>query len=186
MKSALIGTLTALITVIVAPTAGNAGSVPPAALIGKSVMVSWDEARLQRVVGEANFRSVSAVHNLSIYISSAGRVFSRQTITIGSRSGSGYQVAGEGRPQAARVPSFSGQTMTFYAPMQSGGIRRQIIVFDASFTSCTLTASFAKEPGKAAGITGSIINPQNLVEIQSIIVSNAKCSVQNGNVFGGA
>jgi len=74
--------------------------------------------------------------------------------------------------------------MTFFAPMQSAGIRRQIIEFHGNFTSCIATISFAKEPGGPTAITRSIID-KRMVEIQSITASNANCSVQNGNVFGG-
>ena len=51
----------------------------PAALRGNSVVVAWQEVRLQRNVGELDFRSVQASHSLSLYVSSVGRVFSRMT-----------------------------------------------------------------------------------------------------------
>src|SRR5882757_330161 len=83
----------ALIVMLLATQAHAADA--PAALKGKSVVVAWTETRQQRHVGEPNFRSVDASHNLSIYISTAGRVFSRQTNSTRAGSGATEQVSGE-------------------------------------------------------------------------------------------
>ena len=175
-------TAATLLACIFVPIAAQAAS-PPAALLGKSVILTWSEVRQQRNVGDQNFRSVNASHNLSMYISVAGRVFSRQTIRTGAGSGSADQISGA--PATHVVPSFAGQTMTVFHPFRSGGMRRQVIVFDAGFANCNATIGFAKEVGRATAITTSVIDKQHLVEMQSISVSNARCSVQSGNVFGG-
>ena len=49
----------------------------PKALWGKSVVLTWTETRQQRVVGQPNFYSVNGSDGTSIYISTAGRIFSR-------------------------------------------------------------------------------------------------------------
>ena len=62
-----------------------AGALPaaaadaPTALYGKSVVVTWNEARVQRNLGDKNFRPVFGNQKLSLYISSTGRVFNRFT-----------------------------------------------------------------------------------------------------------
>jgi hypothetical protein len=61
----------------------HALEAPPQQLLGKSIVVTWSENRVQRVVGEANFREVDASHSMSVYIGSSGRVFSRLTNTTG-------------------------------------------------------------------------------------------------------
>lgn len=154
----------------------------PAALLGKSIVLTWSETRQQRTVGEQNFRSVNASHHLSMYVSGAGRVFVRQTIRTGSGTGSGDQVSGS--PESHVVPSFAGQTMTLFSPFRSGGMRRHDITFDAAFSGCTATVAFAKEVGRETAITGSLIDKRHLVEMQSISVANVTCAVQSGNVFG--
>src|SRR5215470_12376663 len=87
-----ISAATLLILAIV-PTGARAAPAS-AALLGKSVVLTWSETRLQRRLGDQNFRSVNASHNLSMYISSAGRVFVRQTIRTRAGAGSGDQVSG--------------------------------------------------------------------------------------------
>ena len=153
----------------------------PAVLLGKSVVLTWSETRLQRRLGDQNFRSVNASHNLSMYISSAGRVFVRQTIRTRAGVGSGDQVSDS--PQSHVVPSFVGRRMTLFSPFRAGGMRRHVITFDAAFDTCTATVAFAKEAGRETAITGSLIDKQHLVEMQSIAVANVTCVVQNGNVF---
>jgi hypothetical protein len=154
----------------------------PAALLGKSIVLTWSEMRQQRILGEQNFRSVNASHNLSVYVSVAGRVFVRQTIRTRAGTGSGDQVSGS--PESHVVPSFVGRTMTLFSPFRSGGMRRQVITFDAAFTTCAATVAFAKETGRQTAITGSLIDKRHLVEMQSISVANVTCAVHDGNVFG--
>ena len=152
-------------------------------LFGKSVIVTWTESRSQRHVGEAEFYNVTASHKLSIYVSTQGRVFSRQINQV-NRVGSGKsdQVAGQRNgPEAVRTPSFSGQTMTIVAASQ-GGARRMIVNFDAGFSSCSSSGGTGFEAGKTR-IAFSPITKKN-VEMRSVSTSNGSCTVQSGNVLG--
>jgi hypothetical protein len=103
----------------------------PKELYGKSIIVSWGENRIQREVGEASFRSVSAQHEFRVYISTAGRLFSRLTNSTRRGAGSRQEVGGAG---ATRVASqFQGQTMTLI--VRGGNHARQISAnFDGSFS----------------------------------------------------
>src|SRR5215472_16156469 len=65
-----------------------AHAAPPQQLVGKSVVVTWNESRIQRTVGQAEFRSVQASHVMSLYVGESGRVFSRLTNTTRAGSGS--------------------------------------------------------------------------------------------------
>ncbi len=171
-----------LLTLAITPIGARAAPAP-AALLGKSIVLTWSETRQQRRLGDQNFQSVNAGHNLSMYISTAGRVFVRQTIRTGLGTGSGDQVSGS--PQSQVVPSFAGQTMTLASPFRSGGMRRHVTTFDAAFNACTATVAFVKDVGRETAITGSLIDRQHLFEMQSIAVTNVTCAVQNGNVFAG-
>jgi len=159
-----------------------AAASAPEPLRGKSIVVTWSEARVQRHVGEANFRQVNASHNLSVYVSAVGRVFNRLTNTTRAGTGATEQVAGsEG---AKRVPSFSGRSMDLYAPFRSGGMRHVVVEFDAAFGSCSAKVTYAKPPGTTISIADSPITKKP-VEFQSLTPGAASCSISSGNVFGG-
>jgi hypothetical protein len=160
-------------------TQSYAGGAPEQ-LKGKSIVMNWTESRQQKNPGWSDFRTVNASHKLSIYVSTQGRVFSRQTNSTVRGSGSIEQVAGESG--ATRTPSFSGQTMTLTGASK-GGARRFIIDFDAGFTSCNAKASTGFESGKTKISLSPVIH--QYVEIKSVTTSGESCSVQSGNVLGG-
>jgi len=178
----LMAAAAAAVTLAAAPaTAAEA----PAALRGKSVVLSWNEMRVQRNVGQAEFRTVQASHSMSLYISSAGRVFSRMTFATRAGSAARDQVSGSA-PQSgapARVPSFNGRTLTIYQPYRGvGGMRRVTIDFDESFGGCSAKVIHAKEEGKESSIGFSPIT-KVYIEFKSATASGETCSVKAGNVF---
>ncbi|MBI5320493.1 hypothetical protein [Bradyrhizobium sp.] len=153
-------------------------AAPPSQLMGKSVVVNWSETRSQRHVGETEWRSVNATHSLSVYISTAGRAFTRQVNSTRSGSGTLDRVAGEGNVHT----SFDGQSMTVIRENR-GGARRIVVRFDGGFAGCTASAGTGFESGKSS-ISMSPIT-KKLVEIRSVSVGGVSCSVQAGNVLGG-
>jgi hypothetical protein len=158
-----------------------AHAAPPTLLSGKSVVIAWNETRVQRNVGDPSFRTVNARHELSVYVSSAGRVFSRLHNSTGAGSAATDQVHGAGG--ATRVPSFSGQAMTIFAPFQAGGMRRVSVDFDAGFGGCSAKVTYAKQEGVARSVSRSPITKQ-MIEFESVNPGVASCSVKSGNVFG--
>src|SRR5215211_4499710 len=122
---------TSLLVMLLATQAHAAGA--PEALKGKSVIVTWTETRQQRHVGEPNFYSVNASASLSVYISTAGRAFSRRTNSTRAGSGSIERAPGEGGEE--RRAQFAGQTMTLIG-VTTGGAYRTSVDFDPNFTSC--------------------------------------------------
>ena len=164
-----------------------AGAGPPAQLLGKSVVATWDESRIQRNVGESQFRPVHASHTISVYVGASGRVFSRLTITTRAGTGSSDQVQGQAGSSPnfrARVPSFTGRSMILFMPFSQGGMRRLIVDFDAGFTTCTARVSHAKQEGASTSYARSLIT-KRMVEFQSSTTSGEACSVRSGNVFAG-
>jgi hypothetical protein len=138
----------------------------------------------QTVIALTISSAVQGSHKLMIYVSTAGRVFSRQINTVGGRSGTMDQVAGEGSgPYPVRIPSFNGQTMTVIGVGQGGASRTQI-TFDSSFTSCTAKTMVGFEAGKT-NITLSPIT-QRKVETRSVQIGAVSCSMQSGNVLDGS
>lgn len=162
-----------------------AGDAQPQ-LRGKSVTVSWSESREQRNVGQAEFRAVNASHRMSIYVSTSGRVFSRMTNTTRRGTASTAQVEGEG-PRSptgrARVPAFSGRSMTMFLPFTQAGMRRLDVTFDDGFNGCSAKVVYAREQGASTSTAFSPIT-KRMIEFKSIAASGETCTVSNGNVFG--
>jgi hypothetical protein len=158
----------------------------PEAVKGKSVIVTWAETRQQRYIGEPNFYSVAAGHNLSIYVSTAGRVFGRLTNSTRAGSGTAEQVPGEsGGAYGTRTTLFDGQTLTVIGVAKGGGGARRILIeFDASFASCSARVASGFESGKSSVVLSMIT--KKYVETKSVTTSGASCSVKSGNVLAGA
>jgi hypothetical protein len=177
----MIRTLAGLLLCLAGALPAAAAPDAPAALHGKSVVVTWSEARVQRNLGDKNFRPVFGNQKLSVYISSAGRVFNRFTNATRAGTGSTEQVAGSGG--ANRVPSFEGQSMHVMMPFESGGARHVDVEFSATFGDCSAKVSHEPLPGKAHSLGFSPIT-KKWIEFESIAPLDPKCALQDGNVFG--
>jgi hypothetical protein len=153
----------------------------PDALRGKSVILSWSETRQQRHVGEPSFYPYNASVSLTVYVSTAGRVFSRRTTS--TRAGAGTIERAPGGSAGQGKALFGGQTMTLIG-VTMGGAYRTSVDFDASFTSCSGRVVLAFQSGRTS-ITLSPISKRYL-EIKSTTVSGMSCSIRAGNVLAGA
>lgn len=155
---------------------------PPKPLFGKSIVVAWTEARIQRPVGETTYRGVNGSHSLSVYVSSTGRVFNRFTNISQTGTRSNEQVAGsEG---ATRVPSFDGRNLSILMPFRSGGARKISVEFAAAFGSCKANVMYEAPPGTTHSI-GFNAYTKRMIELRHIVPNEATCSIQDGNVFSG-
>jgi hypothetical protein len=130
--------------IIVLLSSSVAFAAAPIQLYGKSIRINWGEQRMQRNVGQQNFRSVSAQHQLGIYVSVNGRVFSRLTNSTRAGTGSTEQIAGESG--ATRVPSFTGRSFQMFLPFQ-GGMRRLAVEFADGFGSCSASVTYPQQVG---------------------------------------
>jgi hypothetical protein len=158
----------------------------PSQLYGKSVIVSWQEDRQQTTGQDAQIRSISASGEFSVYISDAGRPFSRFTMTVSSARGrrtgtrTNDAVQGEG---SARSFNFHGSAMSASMPRGSAGATQVLVTFDGGFQSCSARVVTGKASGAQSTRSTSIITGAE-VEIFSVKTSGESCRVQNGNVFG--
>jgi hypothetical protein len=171
---------------VVATMTPSMAEGPPQQLLGKSIVVTWAENRIQRVQGESKFREVNAEHNMSIYIGSSGRIFSRLTNTVGANSGrlDHVQEHSAGDPNVRkRVTTFAGQSMTLDQPLRKGGHRHLVIEFGDKFDKCSAKLSFVREGGSPTALARSPIT-NKMVEIKSIAMSGENCAISTGNVFG--
>lgn len=157
----------------------------PAALRGKSAIATWTEERVQRFGEEKDFTSRSYSMQLSVYVSSEGRVFAKRVVSNRNsgkrrgRQGSAESVGeGNGRGQAAQL---SGRTVTVFSRFAEGA-RMARIDFDESFSSCQASVVLGHSDGRT--IKGkSRIHRGTAVEIQSAKVTGTSCSIRAGNVF---
>jgi hypothetical protein len=154
-------------------------AAPPRELYGKSVSVTWTEAREQRRVGEEAWRQIDGSHTFNIYVSEAGRVFNNESYS--TRGGSAEregQIAGSGK---GRSFNFSGRSLVIL--MASGGAATRIMVaFDAGFSGCSGQVTRAREPGgtMVRAYSGII---KAYIEVRSVRVGGVSCGIRNGNVF---
>lgn len=156
----------------------------PSQIYGKSVVVSWNEDRQQRVNGEEIVRNVSRSAQFSVYVSSAGKVFSRMGYAFsgnrgGLKTGKKDAVSGE----SSRNVSFTGNSMTMVGGHGSGGARSIHVTFDGGFQGCSAQVVSGKESG-ASSIRAKSMVTGEAIEILSIKTGAASCSVKDGNVFG--
>ena len=172
----------ALLTVVAVNSPLLAGEAPPQ-LRGNSIVLQWNENRIQRHVGELSFYPVAASHNLSIYVSNDGLVFTRLTNTTGAGSGKTEQVAGRKPDPAQRTPDFGDRSLTVYLPFKQGGMRRAAIDFDGNYKSCKARVVFAREEGAPQMLAFSPIT-KKMVEFQSATTSGETCTFHAGNIFG--
>jgi hypothetical protein len=175
----------ALLFALAAPgTAGAQGA--PAALHNKSVVLTWTEYRVQKAdagdIARSNTRS-----DFRVYISSAGRVFSRFTRhnpNSGRSNTSALSPDGKlsvsGVGQGSRTARFDGRQLVSENAMSSGARRIQAD-FDPSFRSCILRVIYGKEAGadqRHRGMDG------RMYTIISTDVSAQSCSIRAGNLVG--
>jgi hypothetical protein len=154
----------------------------PQQLYGKSLIITWTEERMQRHGGETQFRPVNIQGKFSVYISSAGRIFNRVSMTNRRQASGSADRVGNTSNRSTR---FQGNIMTSIQYASGGGARRIVVTFASNFGSCTADVIRGKASNSSVITAKSIIYPGMVVEIQSVHTSEISCSVRNGNVFGG-
>jgi hypothetical protein len=181
IEKRLASNLVYLVCLALDPTAGNATSLAPPQLFGKSIVVSWSEARMQRTAGEQQFHSLNVVITESVYISTAGRPFVRQAY---AHAGVKLDHVGAGGQSAsgARSLQFEGRSIEMTTG-RINGARRVEINLDESFESCTARVVNGKEAGASSYTVHSLKDSVTPVEVQSVSTSAATCSIKDGNVF---
>jgi hypothetical protein len=176
-------------------------SAAPAEALGNSLVVRWSEVRQMtgnaeggggrdrgrgRAGGEGRGGGggggqMIVSSNLTVYISSAGRTFSRLTTTRskgmrgrGSKTETHDQAPGEAATSGrTRVVHFQGRNLIVDTELDSG-VRRVTINIEGS--SCGARVGYAKLNGAEPlqGRRGTI---------NAVDVSGASCTIQPGNAF---
>jgi hypothetical protein len=179
---------------------GGAQSAPfPTPLLGKSVTVDWTSNRQQIFEGSDEIVSRSFSSSLRIYVSTAGRPFTKEAIVVtgaggrgsrnpfgrgGGRTAESIQAPDDIRSStgANRIVHFESGALLVDNPLMAGA-RRVSITFDAAYTSCKARVTWGRESGTGPIRQRSWINGRRF-ETVSIQTSTPTCSVTSGNVFG--
>jgi hypothetical protein len=158
------------------------GLAAPAQLYGKSIVVSWTEQRDQREPWQDFHRQVMRAGTFTIYISSAGRTFTRFDYAGGRNVIPSDQV-GAGNAVIPRVINFQGRSLSVTMPLE-GGARNIALTFDEGFGSCSAEVITGKAQGTTK-IVAKSLNAGHRFEIFSIKTGPASCQIRAGNVFAG-
>ena len=156
----------------------------PQSLYGKTLRVTWNESRSQRVRGEGEFKSVSIPLSYTVYVSAKGQLFKRLTSTTasGRQSGSKDRVGVSGSDaQGAGSVSFQGNTLIAVA--NNGGLGRRIRITYDGGSSCSAEVLTGKAGTGTATVRSNATG--KMLEFNSVSAGSASCSVQEGNAFAG-
>ena len=166
-----------------APSAAEA----PRQLSGKTIVMGWNEYRVQRC-DDGQIKRGRTASSLLVYVSESGRPFVR----LQRRSGGGKTNSNDADPEGGNQrrgtgaasnlsASFEGSSLAVQNAMQSGARRIQAS-FNAAFTSCSLQVLFGREG--ATEIRHRTMDGKMCNIISTDVSANA-CSIRNGNLVGG-
>lgn len=158
---------------ILSPLASVQAAAAPAQLHNKSVVIAWSES-IQEKNEAGQTINTSLSRERIAYVSSAGRVFVRAT-----QSTRNAQKKSELAPGAAPgTLAFQGNSLVGTAVF-AGFARRITVTFDAGFSGCSASVVYGKAggPRKWKSLDG-----KQTLEVQSISVSSASCSIRDGNL----
>lgn len=173
-------TAVALMAGIVQTEAGPA----PAQLRNKSIVTKFAlQIRQHAPDGRVSTPVLNAGY--TIYVSSAGRSFIRQSRSISNSyfSGSRTTESGPGQSQSgnseSREMQFSGGKLIGNVAFVSGAARMQI-GFDPAYARCDVNVQFGKAGGapiKWKGLDGVMYT------VESVTPAGLTCTIQDGNAF---
>jgi hypothetical protein len=159
--------------------ASPAIAAAPENLRNKTFTVSWSETHNQSSDG-GEFREISVPYLWKMYVSSAGRGFTRLTAGAGRRA-SGHEVVGmQGSSFGGGEHATTFTSSGIVVKANFGQAARQISV-DATGSGCSAQIAVGKMPGvDAAKFTRT---DGRHFEIRSIQAGAASCQMQEGNGF---
>jgi len=153
----------------------------PRQLYNKTVELSWSA---QLVEHGPDGKTVTPTINASriIYVSSAGRLFTRSSRT---NSKIGLSKVEDHAPGASRNNEGEARDLRFVGNQMIGnvafvnGAGHLTATFDSNFSSCSLALIYGRDSGgmKRRGLNGV------MYIVDSLSVSGERCSIREGNPF---
>ncbi len=148
----------------------------PAQLHNKAIRMSAS-ATVNAVAEDGSRTNVPRTVNRTIYISSKGRIFSREDRRAGRNADTVEMAPGQSSSGGFR---FDGNRLVGVM-MSASGARQVTVTFGADFRSCTATVAFGREgskPYKVKGLDGKMYTATGVPT-----ASGATCSISDGNPF---
>jgi hypothetical protein len=174
--------------VVMVPATAAWAAEAPSQLLGKTVVMGWNEYRVQRC-DDGEMKRGHTVSSLLVYVSENGRLFTRLNRRGGGGRSNGNDVDPEGGNRrdgtgasSNLATSFEGEHLVIQNAMRSGARRIQT-TFEAGFTGCSLQIRFGKE---GEGEIRHRTMDGKMCNIISTDISGNACSVRNGNLLGGS
>jgi len=170
---------------------GVAEAAPlPEPLLGKSVTLNWTENQQRKFEGTGEIIFAAISDSLRIYISTAGRAFSREVFvrTGGGGGQRGSPSVSDQAPDDSRSSTGDQRIVHFEHGALLvdnhliAGTRHISITFGAGYGSCNARVTYDR-PGDGGPIRRKLINGRRY-ELVSIQTSAPSCSIRSGNVLG--
>jgi hypothetical protein len=163
--------------VVLAVVLCNPACAAPAALLNKSITVSY-AATIPGKKADGSPVSGSRIATRTVYISGAGRIFAR----VSRRDGRAAETKEAGPGETGNTFRFVGDKLVGVMQFASGA-SQMTISFDASGQSCNATIVAGRDNGRPMrwravdGTMNEATGPATF--------SNISCSISPGNSFGG-
>ncbi len=148
----------------------------PAQLNNKTIRMSAS-ATINAVAEDGSRANLPRTVHRTIYISSKGRIFSREDRRAGRNADTVEMAPGQSSSGGFR---FEGNRLVGVM-MSASGARQVTVNFSADFGSCTANVAFGREGGKpykVKGLDGKMYTVTGLPT-----ASGATCSISDGNPF---
>lgn len=170
------GTFVVLSALLLTGTAASAAGIPPQ-LQNKTITTSF---AVTIPAKRPDGSSLQARRNVSriIYISGAGRIFSR----VGRQAGGVSDSKDNAPDRTASAFRFDGSNLVATVLLGTGA-SQMIVSFDSGFQSCTSRVVTGAESGKALVWKG--MDGTTYTATGPATASSPSCSMQSGNAFAG-
>jgi hypothetical protein len=170
------------VVLLIATTAHAADA--PKALYGKSILLSWVEERQQSSEAEPQPRWLRVPLTLTIYVSTAGRIFTRVSASSPRRTGKAEAMGADAKTKSGgvRVARFNGRSLSVTSEL-IGGARNVTVDFDDAYRACSVSVILGKSAG-ASKLTMPNLALGGVVEVHASRISGNSCAVQDGNALG--
>ena len=165
-----------LVAAMILANTGFAAAAP-AGLLGKTIHVSYGSFTPGRTAdGRTDDRSPPRTHSITIYISSAGRIFFKAAVRAG-HFGRNIEAAPERTAHGIR---FAGSTLIGVHTVGNHASQLKVS-FDRTFQTCSAEVIIGSVSGAPLRWVG--LNGERYTATGHPNVSNVSCSVENGNAF---
>jgi hypothetical protein len=173
----------AVAAVLLIATTAHAADAPKA-LYGKSILLSWVEERQQSSEAEPQPLWRRVPLTLTIYVSTAGRIFARVTASSATRTGKaeGLGLDVKTKSGGVRVARFDGRSLAVTSTFV-GGARNINVDFDDAYRTCSVSVILGKSAG-ASKLTMPNLALGGVVEVHASRISGNTCAISDGNALG--